>query len=332
MYIRKLVLFVACYIVFLALITGCASSGINPSETTTAPSVESTAPSVTEPPADPYRGVYVGMTFYEFVWTIPETDWSNYLDYYYLVNANGDYVVFTFEEDKIADLQVCPKPVGPVTGESLKQLEEGMTFYQIVSLIGLPDQISGSGIVRMNYYTDDGLHYSFTLHYADLTLLYIYPNEYPVPSRLGDEKHCGLAVGMQADEFHYIISETQFFNFGYGIESNDFAFLRNADGDHVIAQTYQGVFTRVECYDADTIDRSPESFESIPVDADLFTVVSKVGIPHNISYGSDQTRDLCYLASDGTKYVIEVRRVFETPGDDATDVYVVKEVRLYEET
>ena len=318
-------------LIFL-LFSGCASSGMNPSEIGTAPSIESTAPTATEPQGDPYCGLRIGMTWKEFFWSYPHNEWSGHKDYIYMVNSFGDPVIFTFDDNnQIDDIQVVPKPENPITSDTFSQIKEEMTFYEIVSLVGLPDQISGSGIERMNYYTDDGLCYYLTLRNADLTLANIGSMEYPVPSRLGEEKHCGLAVGMQGYELHYIISETQFFSFGYGIENNDFAFMRNVDGNHVIARTNDGIFTRIECYDADSLDLSPESFESIPMGVDLFTVASKVGIPHHVSYSSDRTRDLCYLASDGTKYVVEVRRVYETQGDDITDLYVVKDVRLYEE-
>lgn len=332
-------IFFAYVVLCILMLVGCASAGVNPSDTSTAPSIESTAPTTTEPQGDPYCGLRIGMSKDEFTWSYPKNEWAVYSEYYYLVNSANDAVIFTFDDQKqIDDIQIIPQPDVPITSETFSLIKEGMTFLDVVSLVGLPKFVDDSGISNIVYYTEDGFTYHINIRPRSgtlETLKDIISYEYTITAQLGDEKYGGISVGLLYKDFRRLVSETKYFRYAFYHE--DYIFMRNEDGGHVVARIKlieDEQFTKVECYAAASINPSPENFEKIPYGADLFSVVSMVGIPHHISVNNDSGHPtLCYIASDGTKYELFLQQAghdYHT-GKDYESRYVT-EVRRYEET
>lgn len=95
----------------------------------------------------------------------------------YLVRANGLGAVTVFE----IDIDAKPQRVAAWKGTYLDKIQthgtmlslrKGMTLPQVIAAAGLPDGVTGSGIVRLAYNTLDGYTYAIRLENTSAALEY----------------------------------------------------------------------------------------------------------------------------------------------------------------
>lgn len=107
---------------------------------------------------------YIGMTYSDYH-EHHETAFS-YLSFSFYEKENGDGVVVHFDDatGTIDDIRVYPSNSVTKTKESFMRIKEGMSLYEVVSLIGVPYRTNTSGTITMVFATDAGEEYSVYFH------------------------------------------------------------------------------------------------------------------------------------------------------------------------
>ena len=109
----------------------------------------------------------VGMTRSDFAERFPNA--FSYIDYSFYEKSNGDGVVVHFGSTNHAvdDVRIYSATSIDNSEESFSKIEEGMSVYEVVSLVGVPYRTNTSGMITMVFATDKGKEYSVYFYKSD---------------------------------------------------------------------------------------------------------------------------------------------------------------------
>jgi hypothetical protein len=114
-------------------------------------------------------GVHAGMSRTDYTTTISDEDRFDCLNFSFYKNLFGDSVVVRFSADfnTVADVQVYSKLGTNTSVKAFSEIETGMSIYDVVSKVGIPNRSTTSGMISMDFVANDGTEYRIYWNYLD---------------------------------------------------------------------------------------------------------------------------------------------------------------------
>lgn len=120
-------------------------------------------------------GAFLGMDHSEYSVVIEEGMRFDIMEYSFYEEKDGDNVLVRFDlaTNTIDELRTYPANTIDNSKENFSKIKEGMTVYEVVSLVGVPHRTNTSGMLTMVFDADDGTEYCiyFDIDHSDSTPL-----------------------------------------------------------------------------------------------------------------------------------------------------------------